>query len=229
MIAKLRGVGLVDDAGFSVHAGIISVLEAVALRDRLSGVSRSRAGARHLMKHPDAAAIAIDPRMLSLARDVLGATALPYRATLFDKSAASNWLVTWHQDTALPIRSRKDLEGWGPWSIKAGVNYAQAPAAALEQIVALRLHLDDSTVENGPLRVIADSHRKGVLTDADISSLAANESAVDCLVRIGGVIRMRPLIVHASSKATNGQPRRVLHIEYASSLLLVGNLELAIA
>ena len=219
----------VDNAGFSVHDSVISAAEAAALRDRLGCVSRSRAGARHLMTHPDVAAIAMNPRMLSLAREVLGVAALPYRATLFDKSAASNWLVTWHQDTALPLRSRTDLDGWGPWSIKAGVNYAQAPAAALEQVVALRLHLDDSTADNGPLRVIADSHRKGVLTDADIASLVAKESAVDCLVSIGGVIRMRPLIVHASSKATNGRPRRVLHIEYASSLQLAEGLELAIA
>ena len=43
--------------------------------------------------------------------------------------------------------------------------------------IALRLHLDDSTVDNGPLRVIADSHRKGVLKAADIASLVAIEYA----------------------------------------------------
>ena len=31
--------------------------------------------------------------------------AQPFRATLFDKSASANWLVVWHQDTALPMRA----------------------------------------------------------------------------------------------------------------------------
>ena len=38
---------------------------------------------------------------------------------------------------------------------------------------------------------------------------------------------MRPLTVHASSKATTTRPRRVLHIEYASSLDLGDGVTLA--
>jgi hypothetical protein len=39
---------------------------------------------------------------------------------------------------------------------------------------------------------------------------------------------MRPLIVHASSKAREGQPRRVLHIEYAATVNLGSGIELAV-
>jgi hypothetical protein len=46
--------------------------------------------------------------------------------------------VAWHQDTALPLREQRDVAGWGPWSVKDGVNYAHAPAQALERILALR-------------------------------------------------------------------------------------------
>ena len=84
------------------------------------------------------AQIAARDEMIGIAREILGAEAWPFRATLFDKSPSSNWLVAWYQDTALPLRER------GPWSVKEGVNYAHAPSEALEQIVALRLHLDDS-------------------------------------------------------------------------------------
>jgi len=35
--------------------------------------------------------------------------------------------------------------------------------------------------------------------------------------------------LHASSKATDNQPRRVLHIEYGSTLRLAVDIELAIA
>ena len=41
-----------------------------------------------------------------MAQEVLGRAALPFRATLFDKSPTPNWLVVWHQDTALPLCER---------------------------------------------------------------------------------------------------------------------------
>ena len=66
----------------------------------------------------------------------VGTPAIPFRATLFDKSAVSNWLVAWHQDTALPLHQRVDDSLWGPWSVKGGVLHAIAPAAALATVVA---------------------------------------------------------------------------------------------
>jgi ectoine hydroxylase-related dioxygenase (phytanoyl-CoA dioxygenase family) len=167
--------------------------------------------------------------MMGIAREVLGNGAIPFRATLFDKSPVSNWLVVWHQDTALPLRERREVAGWGPWSVKSGVNYAHAPASALEQVLALRLHLDDSGADNGPLRVLAGTHGLGVLTDEQLHELSTKVEATDCLVGRGGVLAMRPLIVHASSKSQSEKPRRVLHIEYASSEIVEDGLELAIA
>lgn len=164
-----------------------------------------------------------------MAQEVLGSTAVPFRATLFDKSPVSNWLVVWHQDTALPLRERRDVLGWGPWSVKDGVNYAHAPANALEQVLALRLHLDDSVAENGPLRVLPGTHTLGVLSDEALHDLSTKVAAVDCLVPRGGVLAIRPLVVHASSKSQSNAPRRVLHIEYAASANISDELELAIA
>ena len=164
-----------------------------------------------------------------MAQDVLGNDAIPFRATLFDKSPTSNWLVVWHQDTALPLRERREVSGWGPWSIKDGVNYAHAPATALEQVLALRLHLDDSVGENGPLRVLPGTHTLGVLSDDALHELSTKIAAIDCLVPRGGILAMRPLVVHASSKSQSNAPRRVLHIEYSTSASIAEGLELAIA
>jgi ectoine hydroxylase-related dioxygenase (phytanoyl-CoA dioxygenase family) len=117
----------------------------------------------------------------------------------------------------------------GPWSVKAGVLYAIAPAAALEKIIALRVHLDDATWENGPLRVLPGTHERGVLEDAAVHALAATIAPVECVAPAGGVVSMRLLSVHASSKATNDRSRRVLHIEYAAALDLPGGAKLATA
>ena len=222
---------VVDPAsGFSIYPNLfprsrmIEVGESLARAD----LSRSRAGARRILSEPAIRALAEDPAMLSIAREYLGPSAIPYRATLFEKSLSANWLVTWHQDTALPIRQRVDAAGWGPWTTKAGVLHAIAPASALEQVIALRLHLDDSTTENGALRVLPGTHTRGVLNDAQIKEMAHQANAVECLVSAGSVIAMRPLILHASSKARSAHPRRVIHVEYASTLELACGIELAL-
>jgi ectoine hydroxylase-related dioxygenase (phytanoyl-CoA dioxygenase family) len=165
---------------------------------------------------------------MAMAQEILGRAALPFRATLFDKSPTSNWLVVWHQDTALPLCERREVPGWGPWSIKEGVNYAHAPASALEQVLALRLHLDDSIAENGPLRVLPGTHSLGVLSDEALRDLSTQIEAIDCTVPRGGIIAMRPLVVHSSSKSQSNVPRRVLHMEYAASLVFDQGLTLEV-
>src|SRR5574338_451512 len=110
------------DAGYQVVDGVLDRGEANELYRAIEGAAaRSRAGARHLMSHPAVREVAHDPRLFSLAVSFLGPTAVPYRATLFDKSPGRNWLVPWHQDTALPLERRIDVVGWGPWSVKAGI------------------------------------------------------------------------------------------------------------
>jgi ectoine hydroxylase-related dioxygenase (phytanoyl-CoA dioxygenase family) len=203
---------------------IQSLLQQLAL----TPLPRSRAGMRYAFRHPAALAVARDARLVGIAKQILGCEPLPFGATLFDKSPASNWIVVWHQDTALPLRARNDSAGWGPWSVKDGVIYAHAPDHALRRVVALRLHLDDSVFETGPLRVLPKTHAMGVLTDDAIHDLSDRITPVDCLVPRGGILAMRPLIVHASSKSKSELPRRVLHITYAGSDAIGDGLELAV-
>jgi len=97
------------------------------------------------------------------------------------------------------------------------------------RVVALRIHLDDSGAANGPLRVLPGTHRAGVLTDEQIRALGHEVPAVDCLITKGGVLAMRPLVVHASSKSQSEMARRVLHIEYTNSMTIAEGLELSTA
>lgn len=207
----------IGDAGFAILPALFSheYLDQLLHDIDESGTRRSRAGIRHALSLSPVTAVAREPQMIELAREVLGSEAFPFRATLFDKSPTANWLVVWHQDTALPLRERIDQPGWGPWSIKEGIDYAHAPATALSQVLALR--------------VLPATHTLGVLTDDSIHELAAQIAPVDCVVPKGGVVAMRPLVVHASSKSQIEMPRRVLHIEYAASESIVRPLQLAVA
>jgi hypothetical protein len=93
------------------------------------------------MTNPEVVALAKDHRLLRLARQWFGDGAVPFRATLFEKSGKSNWLVVWHQDPALPLASHNKSPAWGPWSMKAGILYGHAPGWALARILALRFTL----------------------------------------------------------------------------------------
>jgi len=217
-------------SGFALVPGVLDRSEVLAIANSIEEdpLRRSRAGKRHLMRNAFVSRTARNPRLLEIASRFLGPDPVPFRATLFDKSVRNNWLIVWHQDTALPLRDRRDVSGWGPWSVKDGITYAHAPAAALSRVVALRLHLDDSRADNGPLRVVPGTHLHGVLSDDEIVGLVAAVVPVDCLVPAGGIVAMRPLLLHASSKAASSCPRRVLHIEYADSLSVSDGLELAV-
>jgi ectoine hydroxylase-related dioxygenase (phytanoyl-CoA dioxygenase family) len=217
------------DLGFSITHQVFYSDELDGVREacKSNRSARRQGGVRGLLNIRVIRELAIDARLLTLASDFLGSTAQPLRATLFEKSAACNWLVTWHQDTVLPIRRKVSSADWGPWTMKAGQLHAGAPAYALEQIAALRIHLDDSTLENGPLRALPRTHQLGVLSRERIELLAATTVAVKCTTAAGGVVAMRPLAVHASSKTRDGSPRRrVLHIEYAPTTSF-GEVELA--
>ena len=221
-------MGNLDQDGFEIIADIVDIarISSVLRAIESSEVPRSRAGMRRAMEIAAVRDIAHDPQIVSFATRTLGPGAVPFRATLFDKSPDQNWLVVWHQDTALPVRSRIDTPGWGPWSMKEGTLCAHAPESALSSLLAIRLNLDESIVENGAIRALPATHTLGVLSDDSIRELANQITPVECHVGIGGVMLMRPLLVHASSKLVRGR-RRVLHIEYAAQTHF-GNLEIAL-
>lgn len=221
----------IDGRGYWIKENVLSTDECDYLAAALSIYStrRGRAGARHLMSQPAVAALASDQRLLEIAHRALGGEAVPYRATLFEKSVHAKWLVVWHQDKALPLEPVFDAPGWGPWSRKAGITYAHAPTCALSRIIALRVHLDASTSDNGPLRIVPGSHRMGVMSEEEVLAFASTSRQVECLVGRGGVLAMRPLLIHSSAKALSEEPRRVLHLEYADSLQLAPGVRLAVA
>lgn len=180
--------------------------------------SRGRGGVRHLMRDvPAARALAESEAMRGIAELALGFGAHPVRGILFDKNPDANWKVIWHQDLTIAVRERRDVPGFGPWSEKDLIPHVQPPLELLAQMVAVRLHLDDCTEENGPVRVIPGSHRAGRLSPDQITALRGQAAEVECTVGRGGVLAFFSLILHASSPARKPLHRRVLHIEYVAS------------
>lgn len=180
------------------------------------------AGARHLIDHPAVRALLQRRPLTALMKEVLGSNTFAYKATVFDKHAEANWLVAWHQDISIPVQRRLELRGWTGWSHKEDVLYVQAPTEVLAKLVALRIGLDDSRVDNGPLRLLVGSHRLGRLKHDDIATQSENYFEKVVTGPQGSGLLMRPLTIHASSKTANVVRRRVLHLEFANFQLPSG-------
>ena len=178
-----------------------------------------RAGARGLLDIAAVQDLAMQSPVRDVAEAVLGPECFAVRALLFDKTADANWRVMWHQDTTIAVREALEVEGFGPASEKAGVPHTQAPASLLERMVAVRVHLDPCGPDNGPMRVLPGTHQLGKLAAEAIDRLCHQGAAVECHVPVGGLLVMRPLLLHASSPAKVPGHRRVLHIEFAASTL----------
>lgn len=155
---------------------------------------------------------------------IAGKNARVVRAIFFDKTPEANWKVPFHQDLTIAVKEQKDVAGFTAWTQKADVTHVQPPASIMENIVSLRVHLDDTDDSNGALRVVAGSHQFGKLSANQIQQLKSQREIVTCNVRKNGVMLMRPLLLHASSPAENALHRRVLHFEF-SSINLPENLE----
>lgn len=139
------------------------------------------------------------------------------KSIYFDKPGSSNWFVAYHQDLTISVKERHEIPGFGPWTVKQGQFAVQPPLEFLEQNFTLRIHLDDTNSANGALRVIPCSHKKGIYRPDKIDW--SKEIQQTCDVPKGGIMIMRPLLLHASSRSTNNRQRRVIHIEFAASEL----------
>jgi ectoine hydroxylase-related dioxygenase (phytanoyl-CoA dioxygenase family) len=151
-----------------------------------------------------------------LVTPALGSDVRPVRSILFDKTAEKNWGVPWHQDLTIAVAERREVAGFIGWSMKDGVHHVQAPREILERMLTVRLHLDDCGLENGPLRVLPGTHTQGWLDTELIDRCKRDIQEQVCIAGRGGAVLMRPLLLHASSKATKPGHRRVLHLEFAA-------------
>jgi hypothetical protein len=215
--------------GYVVVPGVLGAEVVSTLLDALGRVDEADAarrregelyGIRNLLSTmPEVRQLAESPRIRAWVEPVLGPGAFAVRGLLFDKPAHANWTVPWHQDLTIAVRERMEVPGFSAWSVKSGVVHVQPPIAVLERMLAVRLHLDDCGEANGPLRVLPGSHRHGRLDKDAIRWWRERVDAVPCLAPRGGIVLMRPLLLHASSPARCPAHRRVIHLEFAAESL----------
>lgn len=161
--------------------------------------------------------LVFNDNLKSVVSQLFGDNYFVVKSIYFDKPETSNWYVSYHQDLTISVDKKVELENFGPWTTKQNQFAVQPPIDILENIYTIRIHLDDTDENNGALRVIPKSHLKKVYRPETIDWTKERETT--CNVKKGGIMIMKPLILHSSSRTTNNKKRRVIHIEFANKEL----------
>ncbi|MCG8577907.1 MAG: phytanoyl-CoA dioxygenase family protein [Flavobacteriales bacterium] len=205
--------------GFAVIPDIYTSVEVDQLRHlldnyctKLDHTKAVHAIRQTLEEIPELSPLLWTKKMKTLIADFAGADYFLTKAIYFDKPEESNWFVAYHQDLSINISERFEIEGYKNWTKKKGQFGVEPPLKILDNIVTIRVHLDDTDETNGALRVVPKSHKWGVKRIQDIST----EEEEMCIVPKGGIMLMKPLTFHASSRSTAQKRRRVLHLEFSN-------------
>jgi len=173
---------------------------------------------RQLLKEvPEVIRFVFTQRLNSIIKELFGEDYFVVKSIYFDKPENSNWFVSYHQDLTISVDQKMEIDGFGPWTVKQNQFAVQPPLDILKRNFTIRIHLDDTDENNGALRVIPKSHLKSIYRPEAIDW--SKETETICNVAKGGIMIMRPLLLHASSRTGNHKKRRVIHIEFSNQEL----------
>ena len=217
----------ISAVGFTVIDSIYTADEIESILKAIGQVDTSRPTFRRtidlfairqfLKEVPEVFSLVFNDKLRSIITSVFGNDYFITKSIYFDKPEQSNWFVAYHQDLTISVDKKKDIAGYGPWTVKQNQFAVQPPLDILEDNFTIRIHLDDTDENNGALKVIPKSHLKGVYRPETIDW--SHETETVCNVKRGGIMIMKPLLLHASNRTTNNNKRRVLHIEFSNRTL----------
>lgn len=212
------------DKGFSIVNGIYNDTEIESIISCINNADHTNTTFRKsvdlfairqvIKENPEILPIVFNEKLQNLILNILGNDYFIVKSIYFDKPKNSNWYVAYHQDLTISLDEKAEIENFVNWTKKQNQFAVQPPISVLDNIVSLRIHLDETNSENGALKVIENSHSKGIYRPETINW--ENEKEVTCTVNKGGVMLMKPLLLHSSGRTTNNKKRRVIHIELSN-------------
>jgi len=219
----------IDTMGFTTLADIYTSDEIDAILNTISKADQSNPTFRKtndlfairqfLKEVPDVKPLIFNDKLKQCISDLFGDNYFVVKSIYFDKPPQSNWFVAWHQDLTISVDKKVDLPGYGPWTTKLNQFAVQPPVSVLNDNFTVRIYLDDTDEGNGALKVVPGSHKR--IIRPETLNLQPGEE-VTCNVPTGGIMIMRPLLMHTSNRTSNNKQRRVAHIEFSKATLLAG-------
>jgi ectoine hydroxylase-related dioxygenase (phytanoyl-CoA dioxygenase family) len=214
----------IADTGFTIIENVFSETNVDAIIKAINKADTSNPNFRitndlfavrqFLKEVPESIPFIFTERLKAIITELFGEDYFVVKSIYFDKPENSNWCVSYHQDLMISVDKKIDIEGFGPWTVKQNQFAVQPSLDILESNFTIRIHLDATDENNGALRVIPKSHLKGIHRPDMIDW--SKETETVCNVPKGGIMIMKPLLLHASSKTINNKKRRVIHIELSN-------------
>lgn len=144
--------------------------------------------------------LARHPRLLDRVEELLGPNIQLYYSMLMMKPPREGFAAPWHQDFAFFVHDRADL-------------------------LACMVALDDATLDNGCLRVVPGSHKRGLLNhfrdgrftgvfEGDTAAFDEPDGHVALPVQAGGALFWHVMTLHSSHPNRSDRPRRGIVFEY---------------
>lgn len=217
----------IQENGFTVINNVFSEQEIRKIGEIIQNIDTSKETFRKsddlfairqfLKEIPQVRELVFNENIKDIITEIFGGKYFVVKSIYFDKPEKSNWYVAYHQDLTISVDKKADLSGFGPWTTKQNQFAVQPPLDILENLYTIRIHLDDTDEKNGALKVIPKSHAKGIYRPETIDWSIETETI--CNVEKGGIMIMKPLLLHGSNRTTNGKKRRVIHIEFSDKEL----------
>jgi len=204
-----------QEKGFEIIENIYSEKELNEITKLIErqGVENKFGVRKFLFDKPKIAKKVFNENLIATIRNILPNCTKSIKSIYFDKPPNANWIVNWHQDLTINLKGKKDIQDYKNWRSNSERTIVQPNVELLENILTVRIHLDDCTKENGALRVIEKSHEQGVIEIKDWVKTKVGEERI-CELKKGGILLMKPLILHSSKRTENEKNRRVIHIEF---------------
>jgi len=227
MVETLKYKQEILENGFTIINDIYSTAEIERIESVIQATDTSKENFRKteglfairqfLKEIPNVVNLVFNDKLTDLISKLFDKTYFISKSIYFDKPEESNWFVAYHQDLTISVNNKIPVDGFGPWTVKQNQFAVQPPLNYLENNFTIRIHLDETDELNGALKVIPQSHKKGIYRPDAINLSKENETV--CNVKKGGVMIMRPLLMHASGRTANNKKRRVIHIEFSNKQL----------
>lgn len=218
----------INTEGFTIIDNVFTESEIENLISLIENATENKTGNTTFRKSQDLFAIRqfhkeipetldfiFNPNLKNIIENTFGKGYFITKSIYFDKPEKSNWFVAYHQDLTISVNKKIEIENFENWTVKQNQFAVQPPAAILEKNFTIRIHIDKTTKENGALKVINNSHSKGIFRVENLDI----ENETICEVEKGGIMIMKPLLFHASNKTTNNERRRVIHVEFSNQQL----------
>ena len=222
----LKNKNELQDQGFSIVENIFSEKESNSLIEEIESEGMGFSIRQLVNKIPKIQKIIFDNVLFrEMFHLICNENCFLSKAIYFNKPSKSNWFVSYHQDLSISVKERIEESGYSNWTIKKDQIGVIPPTDVLDNIVTFRIHLDNTDVTNGALRVLKKSHRIGVIRIDENFNKSIYGNEVTCEVKKGGVMLMKPLLLHASQKSISESDRRVIHLEFSNMEIPMGWLE----